>query len=491
MMIQFLVTLLPYTVAALSSFSIDKNGAFHPVSKLHELQDASQIHTPPGKRSLIRTAQESQKSVVLAHQWQGGTIHETDTWATTSFSYPPYSMFLPIFANQQQRQMWEKGGGHGFLSGNKTCAKFLPAQVLQDKVAMCNTTDPNGFWRDELLVRLGSTLPMHSCSALAKIVQTNNPNPGPEAVADISEGGGGDPSWSIQGFINPGGPAMDIAQNIDLYNKYKVKVVVEERVGTKKYNNSLTVSILKKAGFGSDRTVKLCAGKGEHFGGDPQTGCVKSVNPKLALGCSRSILHPLTARRFRDLMGVKAFRGDAQGTVVFFSREGPGAGANNGGRHFSNYAEVKTAMQSVCTERGLKFVVRVQPITDVDALVESLAHTVLAVGAHGAALHNHWFLPAGSGLIEITGEEGHQKGSSFFFEPAETMDLVYAPLYAKAVKNPRPGEGVVKDSFADFRNDDIQLDTTELKQAMHAVLDAVAKRRMPSNVVGNSLPAVA
>jgi hypothetical protein len=54
-----------------------------------------------------------------------------------SFSYPPYAMSLPIFVSLQQRQMWEKGqtnGGAQWLSMNATCAKFLPAQDLLDKI---------------------------------------------------------------------------------------------------------------------------------------------------------------------------------------------------------------------------------------------------------------------------------------------------------------------------------------------------------------------
>jgi len=456
-MIQLLIILLPWTSDA--------------VHTINDMCDTTSLRDKPSGRS------ESVNSEGLASESHVASLQKANEFNATresveerdySFSYPPYAMSVPIFVSLQQRQMWEKGehnGGAQWLELNATCAKFLPAQDLLDKIVVCNKEDPKGVWNDHILIRTDSILPA-DCKKFGNF-QSSSEDPGPDATADISPGGGGDPSWSIQGFLGDGGAAMNIAQNIEVFNKYKSKVMIETRTETTRYNNSLTVSILKKAGFGSDRIVKRC-------GAD--SGCVQSSKQTLSLGCSRSTYHPQSAQKFRNLMGVKARNPNSQGTVVLFSRNGQGsASAFNGGRQFTNYADVMTAMQSICTKYGLKLVVQEHPITDVDTLTHFLEDTVLAVGPHGGALYNLWFLPSGSGLIEITGEGGRDQGSSWFYHPAGITDVVYAPLYAKGVTDKRPGEGLGGHDPADFRNNDIEVNTTELVHLMNTVIDAVAK----------------
>jgi hypothetical protein len=338
------------------------------------------------------------------------------------FEYKPFLGKRPIFLNEYQEKLWTRHEMKTTLKRDQICSQFCAANGLvkgKDDMCFCNTDARDGVWTNILTVRKDMVVPINKLSCLTAQFQADSPEPTGSASSDIL----GTDGWSFQHFLD--GPALKLAQNEEIYRRYNATLLAEIRDSPGiSYHNPLVPKMLKKAGF-HDRIVYHCAGFNT---GKP---CVRDIpKPGLSLGCSNPPFVPELARHFRKLMGVHEELPTTGGLLVFAPHVGKET--NHGGRQFTNAKYVEELARAKAEEFGLEFHKLEHAIADsMDSVVDFWGRTQLLVAAHGGAMYNCWFMPAGAGMIEVQADDG--SGGSYFWSKAYRLRQYYAPYYTKLV----------------------------------------------------------
>lgn len=372
------------------------------------------------------------------------------------FEYKPFLGKRPIFLNEYQEKLWTASHLKKDLEKDHNCSQFCAANGLVkgvDEMCFCNTDAPDGVWTNILTVRKNMVVPIDKVSCANAEFQADSPEPTGSASSDIL----GTDSWSFQHFLD--GPALKIAQNEEIYRRYNATLLAEIRdhLGIS-YHNPLVPKMLEKAGF-HNRIVYHCAGFNT---GQP---CVRDIpKPGLSLGCSKPPFVPELARHFRKLMGVHEELPTTGGLLVLAPHVGKEV--NNHGRQFTNDKDVEKLVRAKAEEFGLEFHKLEHAIVDsMDSVVEFWGRTQLLVAPHGGAMYNSWFMPAGSGMIEVQADDG--SGGSYFWSKTYRLRQYYAPYYTKLV----PADGK-----HNMWHSNMEVNINELGATMDKVWERVKSR---------------
>ena len=233
------------------------------------------------------------------------------------FQYPPFYLPLPVFLNDTQAgSYWQASEGKQARNLSDHCRKkgFLPPALsaapptdesaatdsaATDSAAMgplvsCSLDTANGWFANEVRIRSGLSVPLTADTCKTLVFDSKNPPPGPSAGTDLLSYD----SWSFQHFLD--NPALRIAQNLDLYKKYKVQILADLRTHSGAYNNPIVQKMLEKLGLWGQVSAH-CSGWTD------SDDCTESVQADIAMGCEADTIArtPELVGKFRSLLGVR------------------------------------------------------------------------------------------------------------------------------------------------------------------------------------------